>query len=286
MTVKEIWNNVYLALQEIEDKREASAISYYLIKHYTGFDKITISLYPDKKINKKTLLQIENALHKLKQHQPIQHIIGKTDFGNATIKVNRHVLIPRSETEELFYWIKSHFPNFKGKMADLCTGSGCIAIAFAKEYPQAEILAIDNSTKALKLAKENAALNNVNIIFEKHDILSRKFMEGSFPTYAIIVSNPPYVRESEKKEMKAKVLDYEPSQALFVTDTQALIYYQSIFLWANRHLCSNGKLFIEINEHLADETIELLKHFDFNNIELRFDMQNKARMIKAEKKQV
>ncbi|HOF16574.1 MAG TPA: peptide chain release factor N(5)-glutamine methyltransferase [Bacteroidales bacterium] len=283
MTIKEIWNQVFNTLKSIENEREAATVSYYLLKHYTGLDKINISLYPHKKIDSKTIAKIQNALEKLKQHQPIQYIIGKVDFGGISINVNRDVLIPRPETEELFYWLTTEHADFKGKIIDLCTGSGCIAIAFAKKHPQAEVLGIDHSLKALKVAKENARLNNVNVAFECHDILSREFREISFPTYDIIVGNPPYVRESEKKDMHPKVVNYEPSQALFVTDEQPLIFYHAIFLWANRHLSPKGKLFIEINENLAKETMQLLQAFNFTTIELRYDMQNKARMIKAEK---
>jgi release factor glutamine methyltransferase len=226
-------------------------------------------------------IQIWNViLDKLKLEIPIQYILGTTHFYGLEFKVNENVLIPRPETEELVEWIISsavNMPNFKNvKILDIGTGSGCIAISLAKNIPNAEVFAIDISDKALATAKENADLNKVNVAFTQRNILETKDLEQQFD---IIVSNPPYVRNLEKAEIKPNVLANEPHLALFVEDNDALIFYRKIAELATKNLSPEGKLFFEINQYLGKETVELLEKMHFKNSELRKDIYGNDRMI-------
>ncbi len=281
MTVKEIWGKVYQNLLPLEDEREALALAYRIVEHFTGFDKLHISLYPQTEIKQDTVFKINEAISELNTRKPIQYIIGKTKFGEANIFVDENVLIPRPETEELLFWMLKENPECKGTLIDVCTGSACIAIAFGIKNPKAQIYAIDYTSQILELAKKNALSNDVQVDFLCYNILSEEFINSFNQCCDIIVSNPPYVRQSEKKFMHDKVLKFEPAAALFVPDEDPLIFYRAITQWACKNLVIGGKLYLEINESLANEVILLLQGFNFHSIELRFDMQNKARMIKA-----
>lgn len=234
------------------------------------------SVVPGKKYEK-----FQKAIDRLKKYEPIQYILGDTEFYGLVFKVTPSVLIPRPETEELVSWIIDDCeikPNIS--ILDIGTGSGCIAITLAKNLPNAQVYAMDVSEKALVVAKENAIKNDVKVKFIKEDILSWDFSDLSFD---IIVSNPPYVRELEKDAMSANVLDYEPHLALFVKNDDALLFYRKISLIAKEILKPNGFLYFEINENLGDVTKKLLVNGGFNNIELKKDTFDKDRMIKAMK---
>ena len=222
------------------------------------------------------------ALLKLKKHEPLQYIIGETEFYGFPIKVASGVLIPRPETEELVDWVYQDFKknNASISILDIGTGSGAIAVSLAKLITQASVSAIDFSTKALAIAKDNAALNSVKINWIEQDILSTGGLEQS---YDVIVSNPPYVRNLEKVEIQSNVLNYEPHEALFVADDNALIFYKKIATLAFQSLKQNGILYFEINEYLGDETLELVKNSGFKNVELRNDFAGKPRMLKAKR---
>ena len=226
-------------------------------------------------------IQIWNEiLDKLKLEIPIQYILGITHFYGSEFNVNENVLIPRPETEELVEWIISsavNMPKFKNlKILDIGTGSGCIAISLVKNIPNAEVFAIDISDNALATAKENADLNKVTVAFIQRNILETKDLEQQFD---IIVSNPPYVRNLEKAEIKRNVLENEPHLALFVEDNDALIFYRKIAELATKNLSAEGKLFFEINQYLGKETVELLEKMQFKNSELRKDIYGNDRMI-------
>ncbi len=228
--------------------------------------------------------KFQNAIDRLKKYEPIQYILGDTEFYGLKFKVNPSVLIPRPETEELVAWIIDCYSEISQesqlKVLDIGTGSGCIAITLAKNLTNANVYALDVSEEALKTAKQNATNNDVSIEFIQADILDWDFGDLQFD---IIVSNPPYVRELEKEAMSANVLNHEPHLALFVEDNDALLFYRKITEVANRILNPNGHLFFEINEVLGDSTKELLVDNNFNNIELKKDIFVKDRMIKAEK---
>ena len=207
-------------------------------------------------------------------------MLGKTSFYGLDFEVNPAVLIPRPETEELVDWIiKSNVAAQASKIIkilDIGTGSGCIAISLAKNIPDAQVFAIDVSAEALATAQKNAEINKVQVTFINKNILETTDLEQQFD---IIVSNPPYVRNLEKEEIKKNVLDNEPHLALFVQDNDALIFYRKIAELAQENLSENGQLFFEINQYLGQEMMELLEEMNFKNIELRKDIYGNYRML-------
>jgi release factor glutamine methyltransferase len=230
----------------------------------------------------------------LQQEKPIQYITGETWFYGLRFQVNENTLIPRPETEELVEWIiesqKSNVQSQTLAILDIGTGTGCIPISLKTNILQANVSAIDVSEHALEVAKRNAELNKVEINFIQANILEvQDLSQLSTPNsqlrtnFDIIVSNPPYVRNLEKQEIKKNVLDYEPHLALFVEDTDALLFYRKIAQLALKNLSPNGLLFFEINQYLGNETVELLKKLGFKNIELKKDLYGNDRMIKCEK---
>jgi release factor glutamine methyltransferase len=223
-----------------------------------------------------------SILEQLKLEIPIQYLLGSTSFYGLDFEVNENVLIPRPETEELVEWIIKGNPKIEGfkdlKILDIGTGSGCIAISLAKNMPNAKVYAIDISEKALATAKKNALLHKVDVTFITQNILETEDLKQQFD---IIVSNPPYVRNLEKQEIKKNVLDNEPHLALFVEDNDALLFYKKIATLAQKNLLENGQLFFEINQYLGKETITLLEKMNFKNIELRKDIYGNDRMIRG-----
>lgn len=230
-----------------------------------------------------SLLQI---LEELRIGKPLQYVLGETEFYGLSFKVNPSVLIPRPETEELVDWIVKEIRHQNKadkslKILDIGTGSGCIPVALKKNIPEAEVWAIDISPNALKTASENAILNQTDVRFFQADILNLDEKEIQNSKYSILVSNPPYVTLAEKEQMHTNVLEHEPHTALFVPDNDPLIFYQAIADFAAKHLQKDGLLFLEINENLGLQTLEMLKSKGFNNCELRKDLRGKDRMIKA-----
>ena len=263
----------YSELQEVYSADEIRNLLRILFEEYLGWDLTTWLLSKQKTINQSDLLKINFAIKDLKRHRPIQHILGKADFCGMTLAVNENVLIPRPETEGLVELAKSRLQSPQ-RILDLCTGSGCIAIALAKVFPNAEITAVDISEKALEVARQNAWNQEVEIEFLQADVLNDSL--DQLPEYDLIVSNPPYVRELEKSEMQPNVLDYEPHLALFVPDNDPLLFYRRIAEIAHKHLVTNGLLIAEINENLGEETAEL---FCTNGFEtsLHNDFKGKTR---------
>nr|WP_320021050.1 peptide chain release factor N(5)-glutamine methyltransferase [uncultured Draconibacterium sp.] len=225
--------------------------------------------------------RIKAIVERLKTHEPIQYILGVVEFFGLELNVQPGVLIPRSETEELVDWIcKTKIPEI-AKMLDIGTGSGCIPLALKNELPAVGVMAVDVSENALLIATENAQKHQLEVTFELADIL--KWHERSWPRFDVIVSNPPYVMEREKKQMEANVLEYEPGLALFVSDTDPLIFYRNIAQFASKQLNESGFLFFEINENLGDEMVALVKQLGFKSIELRRDLNGKNRMLRCRK---
>lgn len=263
-------------LSAVADEREITSWYYISMEYLLVYNRSDCIINSNQVLNKSQLSKIKQIVAELKTHKPIQYILGKTEFYGLKIKVNEHTLIPRPETEQLVDWILKE--NFVAAL-DIGTGSGCIPIALAK-HADAKVLAIDVSEDALLIAEENAKNNEVEIDFIHQDILQT----NSLQKVDLIVSNPPYVLESEKEKMQENVLDYEPELALFVEDKNPLIFYKKIASLAFNFLNENGKLFFEINAKFGKETIEMLADIGFVNIELKKDMNDKDRMIKAIKK--
>lgn len=263
-------------LSAVADEGEITSWYYISMEYLLVYNRSDCIINSNQVLNKSQLSKIKQIVAELKTHKPIQYILGKTEFYGLKIKVNEHTLIPRPETEQLVDWILKE--NFVVAL-DIGTGSGCIPIALAK-HTDTKVLAIDVSEDALLIAEENAKDNEVEIDFIHQDILQT----NSLQKVDLIVSNPPYVLESEKGKMQENVLDYEPELALFVEDKNPLIFYKKIASLAFDFLNENGKLFFEINAKFGKETIEMLVDIGFVNIELKKDMNDKDRMIKAIKK--
>jgi len=253
-----------------------------LVEFRLNLSRIEVALQPDFEISKTDLEFLEKAQIDLTCQIPIQYIIGETEFYGLPFKVNKHVLIPRPETEELVSWIinESKVKSQKSKVTilDIGTGSGCIPISLAKNLPNATIYALDISSEALKTAKSNAELNNVTINFIEADILNLLELPKQFD---FIVSNPPYVRALEKEQMQENVLKNEPHIALFVEDNNPLLFYDKISDLAKNYLSKNGDLYFEINQYLGKETVDLLASKGFKNIVLKKDMFGADRMVKC-----
>ncbi len=266
-------------LTPIYDVMEAESLFIITLGELKCWKRVDLALNPAAKLSGEEIDRWNAVLGKLERQQPIQYIFGRTHFYGLEFEVNENTLIPRPETEELVEWI-IHENKSRGpvKILDIGTGSGCIAIALAKNLPDAQVFAVDVSLKALAVAKKNAINNNVSITFIEQDILSADNLPEQFD---VIVSNPPYVRNLEKAEIKQNVLDYEPHLALFVEDNDALIFYKKIALLAKDNLPENGKLYFEINQYLGTETIHMLESFGFTNTVLRKDIYGNDRMISA-----
>lgn len=266
-------------LSELYPSEEIQSFFNILSEKYLNLSRIEIALNRDRRLTETEAEKFQKAILRLQNHEPVQYIIGETEFYGLPFKVNKHTLIPRPETEELVEWILSGFPPSGARgILDIGTGTGCIAISLAKNLPNAKISALDISEEALKIAEANAKLNKVEIDFFQTDILAAETLPKK---YDVIVSNPPYVRELEKKQMQQNVLKYEPHSALYVKDEDPLLFYRAISRLAKNHLNPGGKLFFEINEYLAYEMTELLKAAGFKNIEIKKDIYGKDRMLKC-----
>ena len=265
-----------LNLKGIANDREIISWGYITIGFLLNYTRSDAIIYADKFINKTILLKIESIVQELKLNKPIQYILGKTNFYGLDLKVNEYTLVPRPETEELVSWILQE--NFNS-VIDIGTGSGCIAISLAKNSG-ANISAIDISDNALKVAKENAILNDLDINFIHADILEI----DSLSAVDVIVSNPPYVLESDKLVISKRIIEYEPHLALFVDNKNPFLFYQKITELAKKSLNSSGKLYFEINEQYSNDIARILDDNGFVDIQLKKDINDKNRMIRAIKK--
>jgi release factor glutamine methyltransferase len=264
-------------LAEVYGLHEAKSIVLTAIKHYSGLSLAEI--LSGKKIDGEAETQIIEALNRALLKIPIQYILGETEFYGRTFSVNENVLIPRCETEELTDTVIRENRFDRLNILDIGTGSGCIAISLDCELPDARVYGIDISVAALGVAEKNRIRNRAGVLFAGYDILGH----SKFPfdvKFDIIVSNPPYVRMSEKKYMHGNVLDHEPHIALFVEDSSPLIYYDACLRFAGNHLSDRGKIYVEINEFLGEETLALFGNYGFDAVLLK-DLSGKNRIIKA-----
>ncbi|WP_428740299.1 peptide chain release factor N(5)-glutamine methyltransferase [Tenacibaculum sp.] len=272
-------------LESIYPKTEIDTFFFLIIEEYLGLQRIDLALQPTFEIPSDKIKLLDEVLVRLQKEEPVQYILGKTEFYGLPFYVNSNTLIPRPETEELVEWIldevKEGVLESDEKpisILDIGTGTGCIPISLKKHLPKANVNAIDISEEALKVAQQNAKLNEVAITFIHQDILQTENLPEQFD---IIVSNPPYVRELEKVEIKNNVLENEPHLALFVEDENPLLFYKKIADLAIKQLTPKGLLFFEINQYLGKETVDMLKSKGFSKIELRKDLFGNDRMIKA-----
>ena len=279
MTIRNYRDTFILTLSETVDAIEAESIFHLILEDLRDLRRVDLALDPTISFSDEEILKWNEILEKLKQHIPVQYILGSTSFFGLKFIVNENVLIPRPETEELVQWIldDNEFITEKN-ILDIGTGSGCIAISLAYNLKDSRVSAIDVSAKALKIASQNAVHNGVSVNFIEKDILLAEHLPE---VYDIIVSNPPYVRELEKHEIKQNVLDNEPHLALFVADDDALLFYRKIAILAKKNLIPNGKLYFEINQYLGQETSEMLCDLGFIDVALRKDIYGNDRMICA-----
>ena len=294
MNIKSLKTYFFTELQTIQEDSEIESFFFILTEFLHNLKRIDVSLHPEFEVSETDLEKWKTIISELKTEKPIQYITGEAWFYGLRFEVNENTLIPRPETEELVEWIvesqKSKAQNLiiqksnNLTILDIGTGSGCIPIALKKAIPNAQVSAIDISEKALEMARKNASDNQVEVNFIHQDILTSQHLNLSTSQpllFDVIVSNPPYVRNLEKQEIKRNVLDYEPHLALFVDDSDALLFYRKIAQLALKSLAPNGKLFFEINQYLGNETVELLEQLGFKNIELRKDFVGNDRMICA-----
>jgi len=267
---------------------EAKAVALLLLEKVAGLPAAQ-ALFAD---GKSLLCRRQNLLDmasRISQGEPVQYVIGETDFCDLTLKVQPGVLIPRPETEELVNWmveeVTSHLSPHTSHLLDIGTGSGCIAIALSKKIADAEVEAWDVSDIALEVARENAARNGVQVKLNKVDVLSPLNSKLTpLNHYDLIVSNPPYICEEEKKEMEQNVLEHEPEVALFVPDDEPLLFYRQIGALGQQMLKPGGRLFFEINRRFGKEVVNLLEGMCYQEVELRQDMFGNDRMVKAIKR--
>lgn len=279
MLLKEFRSKFTNELQGEFPKEEIQSFFNILTESFLKMSRLDVALDPEKKLSETQLDQFGDALLRLKKHEPIQYITGETQFFGLNFKVNKSVLIPRPETEDLVLWILDDFNERKEelKILDIGTGSGCIAVSLAKNLLQAKITAIDISVEAIDTARENAELNQVEIDFKQADILQMTELPEQ---YDVIVSNPPYVRELEKEDMQRNVLEFEPETALYVKDHDPLLFYEKISELAVNSLKNKGAVYFEINQYLGEETEKILIGKNFRTI-LKKDIFEVDRMLKG-----
>jgi len=279
ITIKKAIFHIKSELKNLYPDNETTSLSYIILEELLNTNKTKIISNKEKEISSDTFQNINHIISQLKLFKPIQYILGKACFFGLNFYLTENVLIPRPETEELVDWIIKENPRFVEKILDIGTGSGCIAISLAKNLPGATVFASDISSDALSITRKNSKLNNVNLQILALDILDKNLSLNE--KFDVIVSNPPYVTEKEKSLMQPNVLNYEPELALFVSDDNPLLFYQSIISFSLKHLNPGGKLYFEINENYGKEMALLLEELNFQNICLKKDINGKDRMIRA-----
>lgn len=293
-------------LEALYGPEEANAMMMMLMEHYFGINRVKMALEPELRLSESEMLTVHFAVKDLLKNKPIQYVIGETEFCGMRFMVNENVLIPRPETEEMVNQLVSYSvsrseinfsSSFRAKRSevekspvqniipirilDIGTGSGCIAISLAKSLKNSIVTAVDFSEGALQVAKKNAEANGVDVRFILDDILHPQNAELLENKFDIIVSNPPYVCESEKSEMRANVLDHEPASALFVPDSDPLIFYRKILEFAQTNLNPKGEVWFEINEKFGAETTALCHEKGFNKVEVIKDFRDKERIVRV-----
>lgn len=280
--IKDILRFFRKELKDSYENDELETIIVFCFEKFLNLNRAELISKMENTVSESELLKFNFAIKDLKKNKPIQYILGEADFYRLKFKVNEHVLIPRPETEELVHLIIQENKNTSPSIIDIGTGSGCIPIALKKNIPSAKISAIDISEQALKVSRDNAKLNGVEIEFISDNILNpRSKIQNPESFFDIIVSNPPYICISEKEKMHKNVLEYEPHIALFVNDNDPLLFYKAICDFALLHLNENGVIYLEINQSLSSETNNLLENKGFKNIELIKDLSNNYRILRG-----
>ncbi len=265
-------------LSDFYEAHEINSMLFVVLEHFFKLSKKDTILYPSKMFSESELLLVINTVKALKTYKPLAYILGEWSFYGLNLNINKHVLIPRPETEELVQLILHENP-LATSILDIGTGSGCIALAIKKNLPQAKVEAWDVSEKALAIAKTNATKNNLIVDFKCVDILNVDVALRE--KFDVIVSNPPYITKAEQKLMDKNVLDFEPHLALFVENNNPLLFYEKICDFAVKNLNENGKIYFEINEAFGNEVAELLRKNGFQQVEICKDINGKDRIIRG-----
>ena len=265
------------------EEREARALAFVVLEDAFGLSRTDIYLGKDTAFSEDDTIRLEKILRRLEQGEPVQYVIGTAQFCDLTFRVTPDTLIPRPETEELVGWVASLLPSEAPcSVLDVGTGTGCIAISLAKQFPRAQVTAWDISEEALAVARQNAETNGVTVDFCRTDVLevvNESAARENSHDVLYIVSNPPYICERERAEMETHVLDYEPASALFVPDADPLLFYRALArLGQQLHAAA---VLVEINQAYGQETVEMFQSSGYSNVELRRDIYGKDRMIKA-----
>lgn len=278
--MKQLLKKINDAIGTLYTQSEVSALARIIATELLSIPQTTYLLRDDVNLTPAEEEKVADALERLKQKEPIQYILGYSDFCGLRFTVNPAVLIPRPETSELVEWITTENPTAKN-ILDIGTGSGCIAVSLASKLITTQVTAWDISPQALAVAQKNSRANNCNVHFEERDILNS---EPQNELYDIIVSNPPYIKEAEKQAMDDNVLLWEPHLALFVPDNNPLLFYHAIALKALQMLRPCGRLYFEINREHGADIVAMLQSMNYHNITLRKDLAGNDRMVMAEKK--
>ncbi|MCC7400778.1 MAG: peptide chain release factor N(5)-glutamine methyltransferase [Chitinophagaceae bacterium] len=281
MTVQQASRFIYQQLKKIYEERESSAMAEMIIEKLTGTKKTERIIHKEKELNKEQEEQLYQWLQRLIKHEPVQYVLNEAWFGGLKFYVDKNVLIPRPETEELVDWIISDckFPIRELTLLDMGCGSGCISVFLKKKLRKAEVWACDVREDALHVAQHNAETSGAEIIFRQLNFLNEE-ERSKLPSFDIIVSNPPYVPEKDKAQMQPNVLNYEPSSALFVPDNDSLVFYNAIAGFGKKNLNAHGAVYVEIHEDLGEKVLNLFRSNNYRAV-LKKDMQGKDRMIKA-----
>lgn len=280
-TLVQVRKHIHQMLSEaFPDEQERNVLASMILQRITGLSKTEIAIQPDFRVNESDIVWLKNALEDLNDHCPVQYVVGYEEFYGLKFNVNKHVLIPRPETEELVKWVLDDHAISKAPLSviDFGTGSGCIAVSLKHNRPDWSVSGLDKSEEALKVAQSNALRHGVEVDFVENDLLDLKPMSRKFD---LVVSNPPYIRNSEKKLMHENVLRYEPDMALFVKDDDPLIFYRAIAEISKTLLNEKGCIYFEINEAFGNETVQMLKDYGYQDVELREDLFGKPRMVKS-----
>lgn len=288
MRIKEAYHMLLQKLQQMYIARESSQIADIVMESITGYSRTERLVHQDSMLDTQQMILLTEHIKELEGGRPVQYVLGKCWFQDMPFKVDERALIPRPETEELVEYIKNLYRNIPCqqespcKIIDIGTGTGCIAISLKKVFPSFEVWAVDKSAKAIELAKENDALLDANILFKQTDILEES-KNDSLPAFNIIVSNPPYIPQHESKELDKHVIDFEPHDALFVTNNDPLEFYKAIIEFSEHHLLRGGMIFFETHQQYAKDVFQLLEESEFEQVQLHKDFQGKDRIVSGRK---
>ncbi|MCW3467383.1 peptide chain release factor N(5)-glutamine methyltransferase [Chitinophaga nivalis] len=281
MTIQTAFTYITGAISDLYDEREAASIAHIVMEYLTGLNKLDRIVHKTKLLTPDQSSRLHVAIEALQRQEPVQYVTGTGWFYGMELLVNSQVLIPRPETEELVEWILTDAgPHAAPRILDIGTGSGCIPLALKKNLPAAQVSAMDVSTGALEVARSNASRLRLDVHFLLMDALQPALV-ATLPAFDVIVSNPPYITQSEQQTMQEQVWGHEPSLALFVPDNDALLFYRHITLLAKSKLVPGGALYFEINEALGKEVVALMEANGFQLVTLRQDMFGKDRMVRG-----